>query len=66
MTSQADYDALLSAYNQGVTQVQFRDRTVRYRTLDEMDRILIKMRKELGIGDAGQTRRYYSYSKGLG
>lgn len=65
MATQAELDALESAIAEGVLQVQFQDRNVRYRSLDEMYRIRDQLRKELGVSSATQTRRFVSTSKGL-
>ncbi len=40
--SDAEYAAILSARNSGITQVSYMGRTVTYRSLDEMDRILAR------------------------
>lgn len=49
-TTQSDYDALLSAYNGGLIEVQFADgRRVKYATPEQMRQILAQMAAELGI-----------------
>lgn len=59
------YTALQAAIADGALTVRYKDRTVTYRNLDEMMRILKMMATELGINannDGG--RRYASFSKG--
>lgn len=64
MSSQTDYDALVRAINQGVRQVRYTDRTVEYRSLDEMVRVRNMMARELGIVRQ-KNRVLASFSKGL-
>jgi hypothetical protein len=45
--SQSDLDKLNRAIGQGVTSVAFRDRTVTYRSIDEMLRVRSLMEAEL-------------------
>lgn len=65
MATQAELDALESAIAQGALSVQYQDRAVRYRSLDEMYRIRDQLRKDLDVGTSRQTRRFASHSKGL-
>jgi hypothetical protein len=46
-TTQAELDALISARNRGVLSVGHGDKRVQYRSLDEMDRLIARMRREL-------------------
>lgn len=59
------YTALQAAIAQGALVVRYVDRSVTYRSLDEMNRILKQMATELGI-NAGNNggRRFASFSKG--
>lgn len=52
MTQQSDLDALTAAINRGVRRVQYADKTVEYRSLDEMQRIRLLMMRELGVSKA--------------
>ncbi|MNK46790.1 hypothetical protein D3C87_655810 [compost metagenome] len=57
--------ALEMAYAQGVLEVQYPDGTrKRYRDLDEMERILNRMKAQVG-GGGRSRRRFASVSKGL-
>lgn len=62
--TQADLDALNKAMAQGVKKVVYRDRTVEYRDLSEMNQIQRKM--EVALGKIKRsTRIYMGTSKGL-
>ncbi|MFB8829065.1 phage head-tail joining protein [Azotobacter sp. CWF10] len=59
------YTALQAAIAEGALTVRYQDKSVQYRSLDEMMRILKLMATELGLNsnnDGG--RRYASFSKG--
>lgn len=59
------YTALQAAIAEGALTVRYADKSVQYRSLDEMIRILKLMATELGLNannDGG--RRYASFSKG--
>ncbi|CAI8929317.1 MULTISPECIES: phage head-tail joining protein [Pseudomonas] len=59
------YQALQAAIAEGALSVRYADKSVTYRSLDEMIRILKLMAGELGLNannDGG--RRYTSFSKG--
>jgi hypothetical protein len=59
------YSALQAAIAEGALSVRYADKSVSYRSLDEMMRILKLMATELGLNachDGG--RRYTSFSKG--
>ena len=60
----AQLNALEAAIAQGVTSVSYRDRTVQYRSLNDMIKLRDQMRRDLGL-ITPETRRYYSHSKGL-
>lgn len=49
--TQEQYDALVAAIAEGVKQVQYSDKMVTYRSLDEMIRLRTDMAKDLCIGD---------------
>ena len=59
------YNALQAAIAEGALSVRYADKSVTYRSLDEMMRILKHMATDLGLNaynDGG--RRYTSFSKG--
>ncbi len=66
--TQQQYAELQAAIAEGALTVRHGDRTVTYRSLDEMQRILRMMAAELGIGananGCGSGRRFASFSKG--
>ncbi|MFP4209578.1 MAG: phage head-tail joining protein [Wenzhouxiangella sp.] len=64
MTTQTDYEALVRAINSGHRQVRFGDRTVEYRSLEEMMRVRDLMARELGLVRR-KNRVFTSFSKGL-
>lgn len=58
--------ALENAIAQGATEVQYADKRVTYRSLDEMNRIRQQMREELGLVRPVSSRRTYAeFSKGF-
>lgn len=59
------YDALTDAYALGATTVTYGDKTVTYRSLDDMNRIIALMEARLSIRVASPRRRYAEHSKGL-
>lgn len=59
------YNALQAAIAEGALSVRYADKSVTYRSLDEMMRILKLMATELGLNACnGGGRRYASFSKG--
>ena len=46
---QEQLDAIETAYYTGVLKVKYSDREVNYRTLAEMDQIIQKLKKKLGL-----------------
>ncbi|MCO7576178.1 MULTISPECIES: phage head-tail joining protein [Pseudomonas chlororaphis group] len=59
------YESLKAAVAEGALSVRYADKSVTYRSLDEMLRLLKLMATELGLNannDGG--RRYTSFSKG--
>jgi len=59
------YNAITEAYALGATTVSYGDKTVAYRSLDDMSRIIAKIESELLIKVAPPRRRYAMHSKGL-
>lgn len=57
-------NALEEAIAQGALEVEYNDKRIRYRSLDEMQRIVNSMKKALGLR-AKVTRVYPKHSKGL-
>lgn len=62
--TQAHLDALEKAIAEGVLEVSYDSKVVRYRSLDEMLRIRDLIRKELGITTGTARRLYMSTAKG--
>lgn len=62
--TQADYDALKRAMVSGVLEARRGDRTVKYRSMDEMQRALTMMAQELGISRK-VNRVFTSFDRGL-
>lgn len=60
----AHLEALEKAIAEGVLEISYSDKTVKYRSLDEMLRIRDVMRKELGITTGTARRLYMSTCKG--
>lgn len=58
-------DLLNVAISQGVTKVIYADKTVEYRSLDEMYRIKSEMMLELGLIKPDSGRRYAEFRSGL-
>lgn len=52
MATQADLTALEAAINEGIRRVQYADKNVEYRSLDEMERIRARMVRELELTKA--------------
>lgn len=59
------YNKLKAAIATGALEVKYADKTVKYRSLDEMSAILTAMGKELGLISSGKNHKYPSFSKGL-
>ena len=60
-----DLKKLDDAIKQGVTQVDYNDRSVRYRSINEMLKIKQHIQQELGINNRGPQRVYASTRKGI-
>jgi hypothetical protein len=56
--TQSQIDALRRAYARGVTRVAYGDKTVEYRSLDDMKRLIVEMQDDLA-GSANRLRRVY-------
>ena len=52
--TQAELDAIKKAYATGALTVKYEDRSVTYRSLSEMERIIARMEQDLAA-QAGQT-----------
>lgn len=63
--TEEQYLALSAAIAQGALEVQYGDKTVKYRSLDEMIRILGMMGAALGVS-TGSGRRVADFNNGLG
>jgi len=63
--TQAQYDALEAAIAEGVYEVQYEDRRVRYRSQDAMLRLLGIMARALGIEPTGPKRKEMASTKGI-
>lgn len=48
MASQSKLDAIRAAYYEGVSEVTYKGRTVKYRSLAEMKRIIDDLERQLG------------------
>jgi hypothetical protein len=60
------YNTLVAAIAQGALEVQYADKKVTYRSLNDMLRLKRDMEIEMGIGPAKKsTRKYAQFSTGL-
>lgn len=60
------YEALKAAIAEGALSVRFADRSVTYRSVNEMIRILRLMESDLGLNaNSNGGRRFASFSKGF-
>ena len=64
MATQADLDALRAAINEGISRVQYADRSVDYRSLNEMIRIEQRMAREIEVQPV-KGRLTPTFCKGL-
>lgn len=55
--TQAQLDALIGAISQGVLEVEYSDKKVKFRSLDDMLRLKDLMEADLGIGKNLTERR---------
>lgn len=63
--TQKQLDVLEEAITNGVLEVQYTDKKVKYRSLAEMMQLRDKIREELGIVKKQAQRLYMSHCKGL-
>lgn len=63
--TQEQVTTLKAAIAAGTVKVEYADKKVTYRSLDEMQRILGMMETELGRKTAGGNRRFATFNKGL-
>jgi hypothetical protein len=61
--TQADVDALKAAIATGARSVRYGDKTVEYRSLDEMRQVLRDMQDEVSPATAGARCSYATFSK---
>lgn len=64
--TQAQYDALLAAYATGVLSTEYQGKKVTYRSRADMEAMLRRMERELGIKQPTDGFVPVEYSKGLG
>ena len=60
-----DISTLEKAIAQGTLRVQYADKLIEYRTLDDMIRTLNMMRKDLGVILPNAGRKFGDFTKGL-
>lgn len=63
--TQEQYTALCEAIAQGVLKVEYSDKKVEYRSLNEMYRIKKDMEKELGLANPANNRLFAIHDKGV-
>lgn len=63
--SQQQLDKLESAIAQGVTEVQYQDKKITYRNLEEMMKLRDRIRESLGLVSKKLFRSYFRTGKGL-
>ena len=63
--TQTDLATLEKAIADGVMEVKYEDKTVKYRSLAEMLKIRDLIRGDLGLNSGNNRRAYPSHSKGL-
>jgi hypothetical protein len=56
--TQSQIDALRRAYARGVTRVSYGDKSVEYRSLDEMKRVIAEMDGD--VSGTPRSRRFYT------
>jgi hypothetical protein len=64
-TTLDDIAALRRALRSGHSRVQYKDRTVEYRSLEEIRSILQEMEVEAGLRSPGRRRTTPTYDSGL-
>lgn len=63
--TQAQLDALDSAIAEGALTVKYQDKSITYRSLDEMMRVRNMMAESMNVSSGNQSRRVAEFSKGL-
>lgn len=62
--TEKNYNALVEAYSQGVSEMTYGDKTIKFRTKEEMRGILMEM--QIALNKKGpKRRRQMLFSKGL-
>ena len=61
--TQADLDAINEAIASGAVEVEYADKKVRYRSLDDMKRVRTEIENELSPNGRRCSRRYGVYYK---
>lgn len=61
----AEYEELRKAIAEGALRVQYQDRSVTYRSLDEMRSLLREMEQSLGLNPTATGQYRMSYNRGL-
>lgn len=64
--TQAQLASLEAAIAEGAVRVKYEDRDVTYRSIEEMEALRLRMKRELGLIASGPRRRVSRSSKGLG
>lgn len=59
------HNLLEEAISQGVLEVEYSDKKVKYRSLDDMLRTLTLMKNQLGLIKANSGRKYAQFSSGF-
>jgi len=59
------HDALESAIAEGVLTVEYNDKKVTYRSLREMNQILLSMKQDLGLISTGTKKKKNKFDNGL-
>jgi len=65
--TQIDYDALKAAIALGALRVEYADKRIEYRSLNDMQRLLAQMADDLGMNanTGNRRRRIGNFTKGL-
>lgn len=64
-TTQSELDALRAARNRGALVVRHGDKSVTYRSLGEMDRLISRMERELAGNARPKTAGFASTKRGI-
>jgi hypothetical protein len=63
--TQEQLSALEAAVAQGVLTVEYGDKKVTYRSLNEMLRLIDMMRKDIGVSSKNGGKKFAQFDKGL-